>query len=144
MKHLNITIAAISWAISFGASAESVCEAASASFAEATKVYVKSGGAAFMNRVLRDGPLAEDKRALGQAQSLQQIEQFFGPLQGSAVLSTKELGARVCYLVAVLEYSNGPAFAVVTFYKGSKGVAPTSMFFKTEPEAVLPNTLLIK
>lgn len=143
MRKQVAAIAIAASAISFGASAESTCSAASASFAEATKVYVEDGSAAFMQQVLKDGPLAEDKRALGQAQALQQIEQFFGPLQSSTVISTKEIGPRTCYLVGVLEYANGPAFAVATFYEGSKGVGATSMFFKTEPETVLPNTLLI-
>ena len=144
MKRSKPLVAALASLITFGVSAESICETASANFANATKVYVKSGGAAFMQRILKDGPLAEDKRALSQAQALQQIEQFFGPLQSSTVLSTKELGPRTCYLVGVLEYANGPAFAVATYYRGDKGVGPTSMFFKTEPETVLPNTLLIK
>lgn len=126
------------------ARAEPVCVAAAATFTEATKVYVKEGNAAFMERLLRDGPLAGDKRALSQAQALQQIEQFFGPIQNSSVISAKELGNRTCYVVAVLEYASGPAFAVATYYQGKKGVGPTSMFFKTEPETVFPNTLLVE
>ena len=126
------------------AEADTVCSKAADSFEKATKTYVKQGAVAFVEQVLKDGPLAEDKRALGQAQTLQQIEQFFGPVQSSSVISTKEIGSRVCYLVGVLEYANGPAFAVVTYYQGAKGVAPTSMFFKTEPETIFSNSLLVK
>jgi hypothetical protein len=139
-----LALALLASAASRDASADSICEAAASSFANATSVYVKSGGTAFMQEVLKDGPLADDKRALGQAQALQQIEQFFGTVQSSTVISTKALGPRTCYLVGILEYSNGPAFAVATYYKGSKGVGATSMFFKTEPETVLPSTLLIE
>lgn len=58
--------------------------------------------------------------------------------------SKKQLGEKVCYLVGVLEYANGPAFAVATYYRGSNGVVATSMFFKTEPESVLPGRLLVE
>jgi hypothetical protein len=75
---------------------------------------------------------------------LSQIEQFFGSIKSSSVISTKQLGSKACYLVGVLEYANGPAFAVATYYRGERGVGATSMFFKTEPEAVFPSELLIK
>lgn len=144
MQSISQFFGAVLAAISLSTAADSVCLRATDSFDKATKIYVKQGSAAFMQQLLKDGPLAEDKRALGQAQTLQQIEQFFGPMQGSSVISTKEIGSRVCYLVGVVEYANGPAFAVATYYQGAKGVAPTSMIFKTEPETIFSNSLLVK
>lgn len=126
------------------AHAASTCDESSLQFSEAGKTYKLEGGDAFIKRLLQNGPLAEDKRALGQAQGLTQIEQFFGAFQSSSVISTKPLGERTCYLVGVLEYANGPAFMVVTYYRGSKGISTTSMFFKSEPEAIFPNELLIE
>lgn len=130
--------------ISPNAIAGSTCEDAAKQFADATKVYIKEGNAAFMERVLKNGPLEGDKRSLSQVQGLGQIEQYFGPLQSSSVISKKQLGEKVCYLIGILEYANGPAFAVATYYRGSKGIGATSMFFKTEPESVFPNQLLIE
>ena len=129
---------------SSNAIAANTCEEAAKQFAEATNVYIKEGSAAFMERVLKNGPLEGDKRSLSQVQGLSQIEQFFGPIQSSSVVSKKPLGAKVCYLIGILEYANGPAFAVATYYRGEKGVGATSMFFKTEPEAVFPNELLVE
>ena len=90
------------------------------------------------------GPLENDQRSIGQAQSLMQVEQFFGAFQSASILSTRELGSRSCYIIGILEYENGPAFAVANYYRGTKGVGATSMFFKTEPEQILPKEFLVK
>lgn len=123
--------------------AEAVCTDAESEFLEAVAAYKSTDGAAFMKRLVKNGPLANDQRALSQAQSLVQIEQFFGKFDGASVLSTKQVGSRTCYLVGVLEYVNGPAFAVATYYKNPKGAAVTSVFFQTEPEQILPKQFLV-
>jgi hypothetical protein len=124
--------------------ASSICNEAESQFNEAVSVYKKEGNSAFMARILKNGPLEKDTRSLGQAQSLSQIEQFFGSITSASILSTKALGNKSCYIIAILEYKNGPAFAVANFYKGTKGVGATSMFFKTEPESILPKEFLVK
>ncbi len=48
------------------------------------------------------------------------------------------------YIIGILEYKNGPAFAIANYYSGSKGVGATSMFFQTEPEQTLPKKSLIR
>jgi len=123
--------------------AESVCDIAQKNFLASIETYKEKGGEEFLRSIFKDGPLDGDKRSLAQAQGLNQIEQFFGVLEGSSVLSTKQLGAKSCYLIAILEYKNGPAFAVANYYKGAKGAHVTSMFFKTEPEAILPQEFLV-
>lgn len=122
----------------------SVCNEAEIQFKAAIKIYKKEGGTAFMKRVLKNGPLENDTRSLSQAQSLGQIEQFFGSLETASILSTKQLGSRSCYIIGILEYQNGPAFAVANYYSGSKGVGATSMFFQTEPEQILPKEFLVQ
>jgi hypothetical protein len=124
--------------------ATDICDEAEAQFQDAVKVYKKEGSTAFMKRVLKGGPLESDTRALSQAQALGQIEQFFGLLDSASILSKKLLGTKSCYIIGVLEYENGPAFSVANYYKGTKGVAATSMFFKTEPETILPTGFLVQ
>lgn len=131
-------------ALSAGAFAGDVCDKASNEFAQAVKVYKKEGSSAFMKRVLKNGPLENDTRSLTQAQALAQIEQYFGPIETASVLSKKALGSKSCYIIGILEYQNGPAFAVANYYSGSKGVGATSMFFKTEPEQILPKQFLVQ
>ncbi|RUO38611.1 hypothetical protein CWE13_02910 [Aliidiomarina shirensis] len=142
MKRI-LLIAALS-ALSLNSYAADVCDSASQEFAAAVEVYQEEGGTAFMKRVLKNGPLENDTRSLDQAQVLGQIEQFFGALEGASILSTKALGAKSCYIIGILEYENGPAFAVANYYSGSKGVGATSMFFKTEPEQILPSEFLVQ
>lgn len=124
--------------------ASDICNEAKDQFRKAVDIYKKEGNTAFMSRVLKNGPLEKDTRSLGQAQVLGQIEQFFGHITSASVLSAKALGNKSCYIIVILEYQNGPAFAVANYYKGSNGVGATSMFFKTEPESILPNEFLVK
>jgi hypothetical protein len=140
-KILFITTLSI---LSLNSYAGGVCDDASKEFAAAVEVYKKDGGTAFMKRILKNGPLENDTRSLSQAQSLAQIEQFFGPIESASVLSTKELGVKSCYIIGILEYKNGPAFSVTNYYRGSKGVGATSMFFQTEPEKILPKEFLVQ
>ncbi|WP_421843202.1 hypothetical protein [Marinobacter algicola] len=140
----NLIIAVLLAALSGHSLANGVCDKASKEFDKAVDVYKKEGGTAFMKRVLKNGPLENDMKSLSQAQVLGQIEQFFGPIETATVLSTKELGSKSCYIIGILEYKNGPAFAVANYYSGSKGVGATSLFFQTEPEQILPKQFLVQ
>ncbi len=142
MKRVFISIVFVLMA--FNVQADDVCEKASKEFSEAVEVYKKEGGKAFMKRILKNGPLENDTRSLSQAQSLGQIEDFFGPIESASILSTKELGNKSCYIIGILEYRNGPAFAVANYYSGARGVGATSMFFQTEPEQILPKQFLVQ
>jgi hypothetical protein len=144
MRKLSVAMSLVFLAGSTHAFASDICDEAAKQFAAATEAYLNGGSNAFMERVLKNGPLEGDKRAQGQLQGLNQVEQFFGAIQSSSVISKKPIGTKTCYLVGVLEYANGPAFAVATYYRGTKGVGATSMFFKTEPETVFPNQLLVQ
>lgn len=123
--------------------ASEICDTATEEFDAAVEVYKSGTATDFIQRILKNGPLEDDTRSLGQAQSLTQIEQFFGAFQSASVLSTKPLGQRSCYVIGILEYENGPAFAVANYYRAERGVGTTSMFFQTEPETILPKQFLV-
>ncbi len=144
MKKVIVMLTFLSVLFSATANAADICAEAEKKFKDAVNVYEKEGALAFVEWVLKNDPLEGDKRSLGQFQGLTQIEQYFGSIKSSSVLSKKPLGNKVCYLIGVLEYSDGPAFAAITYYLGEKGVGATSMFFKTEPESVLPKIRLIE
>ena len=140
MKILTLLVLSIFSSFAFA----NVCDEAISEFNQAVEVYKKEDGTAFMQRVLKNGPLENDTRSLSQAQSLVQIEQFFGPLVTASILSKKELGSKSCYIIGILEYQNGPAFAVANYYSGARGVGATSLFFQTEPEQILPREFLVQ
>ncbi|TRW48699.1 hypothetical protein FM042_06850 [Aliidiomarina halalkaliphila] len=142
MKKLFILIALA--LVSSSTFAGSICDKANQEFSNAVAAYKKDGATAFMREVIKNGPLENDAQALQQAQVLEQIEQFFGPIETASVLSTRQLGSKSCYIIGILEYENGPAFAVANYYSGSKGVGATSMFFQTEPEQILPKEFLFQ
>jgi hypothetical protein len=147
VKMLRTTFVVIlaSSLITTNAVADSTCDDAARQFSEATKVYLNDGSTAFVERLAKSGRLEADKRALGaMAQGFGQAEQALGPIQSSSVVSKKQLGARLCYLIGVLEYSNGPVFVRAMYYRGSKGVAAISMRFNTDPDDVFPKQYLFE
>ena len=71
------------------ATASNICSDSEQRLEQAVATYKTEGSAAFMKEVLKNGPLEGDKRSLGQDQGLNQIEQFFGPVQSYSTLSKK-------------------------------------------------------
>jgi hypothetical protein len=127
---------------SMPASAGSACAAAASTLSDAAAVYVKKGQQAFVERFVRGSPLAERMAAEG-AEQLRHIEAVLGPIQGFSVISRKSLGARSCYVVGVLEYTNGPAFTGVLYYARPEGSVPISLRLEAEPDEVFTYPVLI-
>jgi hypothetical protein len=102
----------------------------------------QKGQQAFVERFVRGSPLAERMAAEG-AEQLRHIEAVLGPIQGFSVISRKSLGARSCYVVGVLEYTNGPAFTGVLYYARPEGSVPISLRLEAEPDEVFTYPVLI-
>lgn len=129
---------------SLNSHAGEACDQATIEYSAAVEVYKKDGSAAFLNRAMKGGPLESDKEAMSMSKVLEQIEQFYGSIESSSILSTKDLGDKSCYILSVLEYENGPAYAVANYYIGTRGISATSMIFHTKPEKILPQQFLIQ
>ena len=143
-KYLLVFVIAC-FLISTNANAESICDGAEKQFVEAVNVYKKKNSTSFVERVLKDGPFdGNQQRILVTAQALGKIEQIFGQIQTSYVLSKKAMGDKTCYLTGILEYSNGPLFISANYYQTNKGVAATSIFFNSEAGEVLPKQWLVE
>lgn len=137
---LASTFLALSASPAWGASA---CDIAATMFSEAVAVYKENGKEAFMERFLRDSPL-RNKLSVDGAQHLQTVEKALGPFQGGSVLSSKSLGDRACYVVAVLEFESGPAFTAAMYYSRKEGAVPLSFRMEAEPEKVFSTPALIQ
>jgi hypothetical protein len=124
--------------------AGNVCDDAKIKLQQAVTTYKSEDGATFIKQLLKNGPLENDSNIMDRAQILKQIEQFLGQINSVSILSAKSLGTKSCYILSILEYDKGPAFAAVSFYNGSKGIAATSMSFNTEPEQMFPIEFLVQ
>jgi hypothetical protein len=123
--------------------AASACRSAVDSFQTAVQTYVSDGRETFVRRFVSDGPLAPNA-SKGVQEQLSAIESALGTIQGASVLSAKELGARNCFVVAVLEYTNGPAYLVSNYYVRSGGIVPTSLRLEGDPDKAFSATALIQ
>lgn len=137
-------LALILFVLSSSAFSSDVCEFASEEFFDAVDVYKKGDTSAFLKRLLKDGPLVSEVNHIEILPQLNQIEGFFGAINGASILSEKTLGSRSCYIYGVLEYDNGPAYAHLNYYETSNGYILSSFSFKTDAEDILPFELLIE
>lgn len=144
MKKISLLLTLLAGLMSSHANSSDICSDAAKELDAATKVYQKSGNTEFIKRLLKNGPLEDDKRSLGQGQILSQLEQFYGKFLSASVVSRRQLGDRSCYMIGILEYQNGPAFVVANYYKGTKGIGAVTMSFRTKPEELLPKEFLVQ
>ena len=120
------------------------CTGAATAFADAASVYMKSGPQAFMERFVQGSAFAVREGTVEAVARLQQIEQVHGPLQAWSSISLKDLGPRSCYLVASLEYADGPAFTAVLYYAKKGGTVPISIRLEADPEKIFSLPALIE
>lgn len=123
--------------------AATACSQASSAFGDATSAYLKGGAQAFVDRFLHGSAFPVRVSTSDAVSQLKQIEAVHGAVEGWSPISLKELGARSCYLVGILEYANGPAFAGVLYYITKDGPAPVSIRLEGEPDKVFSAPALI-
>jgi hypothetical protein len=85
---------------------------------------------------IKGSPLEGSKDALSQANSLRQIQDFYGAYQSSDVVSTRELSPKTRILYLVMNYESGPLFAKFVVYRTDKGWILTSFNFNTKDEMI--------
>lgn len=87
---------------------------------------------------IKDSPIEGSKEAVTQANSLRQIQDFYGAYQFFEVLSTQEIGHRTRIVYLILDFEKGPVFAKFVVYKSNQRWILTSFDFNTKEEAIFP------
>jgi len=85
---------------------------------------------------IKDSPIEGSKEAVTQANSLRQIQDFYGAYQFFEVLSTQEIGHRTRIVYLILDFEKGPVFAKFVVYKSNQRWILTSFDFNTKEEAI--------
>ena len=105
--------------------------------------YVKDGGTAAIQSWLKGSALEGNPQALTQANALRQIEDFYGKPESYQIISDQSISSKVRMVLAVLNYSKGPAFLRMQVYLNSSNEWISTEFkFSTEAVSLLPSSML--
>jgi hypothetical protein len=101
--------------------------------------YLKGDASAAVNGWLQGGALENNPQALTQANSMRQIEDFYGKPVSYQMLGEHSISERARMVYFVINYAKGPAFARMQVYQvGSGQWVSTDFKFHTEAAQVLP------
>lgn len=101
--------------------------------------YAKEGGTAAIQALLENGPLDGNKASLTQANSLRQVEDFYGKYESFDVVTEKSLSPRVHMIFFIMNYSRGMLYGRLMGYKTASGQWVTTDFkFNTEVSELFP------
>ena len=141
MKHKHLISLVILAASSFAAHGQA--STPRALFEAGGNAYLKDGGTAAMKAWLAGSGLEGNTQANSQANTLRQIEDFYGKPEGFEIISESSVSERVKMVLAVMHYQKGPLFARAQFYKLSAGGWVSSeVKFHTEAAQIFPPAAL--
>ncbi|CAA0126394.1 Uncharacterised protein [Halioglobus japonicus] len=135
MKNLTAIFLIVFSCLSYGAASEDP-------LARASAAYLKEGVEAFIPSLLEGSPLEGEKSILTQANSIRQIEAYYGAYEGYEVIFEKALTSRVRLVYYVMNYEKSPVFGVSTYYKMNDQEVVTNFNFHTEIGQIVPDDVL--
>ena len=107
------------------------------------EAYLKGDAAAAMREWVKGSFMESNPQAMSQANSLRQIEDFYGKPQGYDLVKEATITPRAKTVYFTLNFERGIAFARLNAYRKDDGTwITTSLFFHTEAPQVFPSSLL--
>ncbi len=100
------------------------------------QAYKEKGPDEAIKAWIKDSPIDGSKEALGQANNLRMIENFYGSYSGYEVVSTRAISPRTQMFFLVLNFEKGPLFARFLVYRSESGWIVTSLDFNTKSELI--------
>jgi hypothetical protein len=101
--------------------------------------YFKDGASAAVTAWLKGSALEGNTQATSQANSLRQIEDFYGKPESIDFAAENSISRRSKVLLAVINYENGPVFARFFAYQLKNGAWVLTQFqFQTEANSIFP------
>lgn len=106
------------------------------------KAYKQGTAADAIRAWIKGSALEGNPQALTQANSLRQIEDFYGKPIGMDVVKEYEAGPRVRVLYLTFNYEKGAAFAKFQLYQAPNGEwVATQFLFHTDATQIFPQCL---
>lgn len=109
---------------------------------EASAAYLEKGANAFILRLLEGSPIEGEKSALTQANSISQIEAYYGTYQDYDIVGEKIISDKVRLVYFILNYEKGPAFGVATYYQTGNVVIIPHFNIHTRIEKTFPSEMM--
>ncbi len=105
------------------------------------EAYKNKGAKSALKAWVKGSGLENSKAALSQANSLLQIEDYYGPYNGHEIVKVHSISERSKIILFVVNYENGIAYGRYQSYKSkSNGWVATEFKFHTEAAIVWPNS----
>jgi hypothetical protein len=105
--------------------------------------YMRGDATAAVAAWVKGGPMEGNPQAMTQANTLRQVEDFYGKPVGFDVLKQADISDKSATVYFTVNYQKGNAFARLNAYKKPDGAwVATSFFFHTEAAQILPSSLL--
>jgi hypothetical protein len=148
MRKIAIAIFLI-LASSLPVSAAAISDAGQKPTADDIPTFVIDGLTAYKNKGpeeavrvwIKGSPLDGSKDALSQANSLHQVQDFYGSYLSFELVNVRILAPSVKIVYIVLDYEKGPLFGRFVVYHSDHGWILTSFDFNTHEEQIIPNNL---
>ena len=90
-------------------------------FEAGARAYLKDGASAAIAEWLRGSALEGNTQATSQANSLRQIEDFYGKPESFEVLSENKVSDRSTLVLAVINYQKGPLYTRFQVFRLTSG-----------------------
>ena len=101
--------------------------------------YIKGGASDAVAAWLKGSALEGNTQSTSQANSLRQIEDFYGKPQSYEIVAMHNISSKVVMLVAVMHFQIGPLFIRMQIYQLASGAWVSTEFkFHTEAASILP------
>ncbi|NBW78584.1 MAG: hypothetical protein EBR27_06175 [Betaproteobacteria bacterium] len=105
--------------------------------------YVKDGASAAVQVWVEGSALQGNTQALSQANSLRQVEDFFGKPTSYEVVAENPIGSRSRLILFVINYQKGALYARFQAYQIDGGKWVTTEFkFQTEAANIFPQSVV--
>ena len=134
---------ALATLLAFSATASAQAPSARALFEQGAQAYLKDGANAAIAAWLKGSALEGNTQATSQANTLRQIEDFYGKPESFEVLLENKLSDRSNIILAVLNYQKGGLYARFQVFRLASGSWVITEFkLHTEAAVLFPNSAL--
>jgi hypothetical protein len=102
------------------------------------KAYKDKGPEEAVRTWIKGSAIDGSKDALSQANTLRQVQDYYGAYQAFEIISARDLTARIREVYLVIDYEKGPLFAKFVVFKTDTEWILAYFNFNTKSEAILP------
>jgi len=129
--------------VAFAATASAQAPTARSLFEQGAQAYLKDGANAAIAAWLKGSALEGNTQATSQANTLRQIEDFYGRSESFEVLLENKISERSTMILAVVNYQKGGLYARFQVFRLASGSWVITEFkLHTEAAVLFPNSAL--